>query len=254
MKKIKLCAMILCLSVFLGCFISCDQLGGGNGKQTDKYVATVTTRFATNDDGMKAAIDAAGSTSSTVSVDGDSVMIESESTLGDISLKNSYICVDGILYHNKTVTVSGKAISTYEKAGLSTEDRDGLFASAGAGAEISTDDFGSVSKSESGNRITYNCEDIKDDSKASLCALIAGRLSALGSEVTLSSVSYTEEQLDERIVSSVLSCDFVIVIEGETYEVTMRTYQDYNYEAEVNITAPADVDKYTEVSAKDIVG
>ena len=38
------------------------------------------------------------------------------------------------------------------------------------------------------------------------------------------------------------------------YEVTMRTYTDYNYEADVVITAPDNKDNYTVVSYKDIIG
>ena len=42
-------------------------------------------------------------------------------------------------------------------------------------------------------------------------------------------------------------------MDGQIYEVTMRTYTDYDYEAEVNIEAPADADAYKDVPYEEII-
>ena len=60
----RLTAFLICIVLLAASLISCvnqDQ-GGNTDLQTDKYIASVRIKYATNDAKMKAAVDAGGAT------------------------------------------------------------------------------------------------------------------------------------------------------------------------------------------------
>lgn len=256
--KTRLTALICCLFVILGCLVSCNQNktddnpSDGNDLQTDRYVATVTTKFATNDNKMKEAISAAGATVSVLTVDGDHFILESSSKIDNVSLKNNYTFLGGMMYHERNITVGDKNITKLEKANMSWSDVNKILSDVGVGAGIGREDFSTEKAEESDNYALYTCSDIKDESKESLCNIFADKFSMIDATVTLGSAGYTEEIVDGRISETVLSCNFIINIDGVDYEITMHTYYEYNYEAEVSVHAPANVSEYTEVLADKI--
>ena len=249
----RLTALVCCFVMLCLCFASCDDLGGTVELQTDKYVATVTTKLATNDAKMKDVLLAAGSPVTTISVNGDDLMIESEAKINDISMNNGYVYIDGVLYHSKQITVSDKSVSSYTKADMDATQCRALISSVGSGADISISDFATVDKTSSGNIESYSCSIITDEANSSLCSVFADKLALTGATVTLDDVIYSEDHTDGRITASVLSCSFIINLDGEEYAVTMHTYYSYDYDAEVSISAPADADKYNKVSTEEIL-
>lgn len=253
MKITKLTALVCCIAMLCICFASCDIIGGIQKSESDKYVATVTTKLATNDDKMKDALVAAGSPVTLIKVDGDNVEIESSAKINDITMNNNYVYIDGVLYHSKNLAISDKSVNSFNKAEMSADQRDLLIASVGTGADVDTSDFATVDKMESGGVETYTCRDINDDAKESLCSVFASKLSSSGATVSIEDVKYIEDHSDGRVVSSILSCSFIVAMGGEEYSVTMHINCAYDYDAEVSISAPADADKYNTVSLDEIL-
>ena len=253
MKMTRLTALVCCLVMLCLCFASCVTPGGTDQLQTDRYVATVTTKLATNDAKMKDVVLAAGAPVTTVRVDGDNLKIASEAKINDISMNNGYVYVDGVLYHSKQIAVSDKSVSSYTKADMSADQSKTLISSVGSGADISRSDFAAMDKITSGNTESYSCSMITDEARLSLCSVFADKLAISSASVTLEDVTYSEDYTDGRISSSVLSCNFIINMDGVEYSVTMHTYYSYDYNAEVSISAPADADKYNKVSIDEIL-
>lgn len=258
----KLTALLICMVVLCGCFISCvnPNPDGNSGQgdeaplQSDRYVVTVRIKYATNDDKMKAAVDAMGAPGATLTVNGDDLKLVTNANLDDISASNEYTYVGGVLYHATTVAVADKSVSSYEKAAMSADERDRLISKAGTGAAIGIGDFLTQERNTVGDLTVYTCDSVTDEARESLCNIFAARFDGLGAIVRIDSASYQLEMKDGRNHSSILSCNFIVTMDGTDYEITMHLYYDYDYDAEISISAPQDVDGYTEVSVDEIIG
>ena len=254
----KLISLLMALAIMVGCLASCNDKNDvpgenqGNNQQqelqSDKYVATINVKFATNDDKMKEAVYALNSSESKLYVDGDKVMLDSSTELEKISVNDNYVYVDGVLYHSTVVVANGKSASSYEKANMSIENRDKLISDLGTGADIGVGDFETHEMTSLGDNITYTCSDISDDAKKSLCDIFASEFAGLGATVQLDSVDYILATEKDRDVSYTLSCHFSITMNGATYTITMHISCTYDYEADVNILAPQNTENYTSVS------
>lgn len=257
--KTKIAAILICIVMVCGTLVSCDIIGQGNNGnnqnlQTDKYTLTVTTQFATNDEKMKSAINALGAANYVINVDGDDLQLENSTELQGASVDNSYIYVDGTLYHAQTVSVGDKQLSSYEKSIMTVEEREALVSNLGTGASIGIGDFLDQQMNTFGATTTYICSEMDEESKASLSEIYEKKFAAIGAEVIIDSASYQLEVLNGRNHKSVLSCDFVIILDGEEYKLTVHTYYTYDYDAEFSISAPENADRYTETSTEDIIG
>ena len=251
----RLTAFLICIVLLAASLISCvnqDQ-GGNTDLQTDKYIASVRIKYATNDAKMKAAVDALNATASTLKVDGDDVSIVTSASVNGISNTNEYTYVGGVLYQAKSLAVSDKTITVKERAAMTADQRSSLISKAGPGAGIGIGDFLDIEMNTYNNSDEYVCSNMLDESKESLRKIIAKSFEGVGT-VAIEDASYRLEMKGERNISSVLSCDLVINMDGVDYKVTMHLYYEYDYDAEFSILSPENADSYTEVSVDGIIG
>ncbi|MBR4933566.1 MAG: hypothetical protein IKZ03_03825, partial [Clostridia bacterium] len=170
------------------------------------------------------------------------------------SVDNEYVYVDGVLYYANTLTVADKSITSLKKAEMDETQIDSVISKAGTGATVDLGDFITHEMTTSGDVTTFTCTEMDEESKASLADVFASKFEGLGAIVRLVDVTYILEVKNDRNQSSTLSCDFVIDMEGESYEITMHLYCDYDYDAEISITAPDNVDAYTDATVDAILG
>ena len=286
----KITALLICLVILCGFAVSCtpEQPDGENGENggnvedggntedggnegdgnnnnnnqggdeelnfpTDKYVATVTVEFESDDLKMKDAIAALGETSYVVTADGAGLKLETSSDIGNISLDEAYTYVGGALYHSMTLSVDGKSASSYKKASMDDTGRDSLLDKIGPGASIGKNDFLEFDMSKDGNRKTYTCSNIKSESAESLCKIFASKFEGTGATVKLDDANYTIVLLGEANESFALSCVFTVTMDDADCSVTMNMSCDYDYKT-VSVAAPEDADKYVDVAISDIIG
>ena len=243
----KLMAMLLSFVLVVSMLASCED-PVEQPLQTDNYIANVEIKFATNDDAMKAAVDAMNSSKSTVYVSGDEMRIETLASLNDIMLADNYIFFLGNLYHEQKLTVGEDTMANYEMASVGEADREKLLADIGAGASIDVEDFEISNKEGQDGNISYNCKNIKADARESLQAIYASNFSAFKATVELSGAEFRLETENGRDKSSILSCHFVINMDGQTYEITMHITTTYDYDTVFGISAPVNVDEYVKVN------
>ena len=241
----KLTAFTLTFVLLLACLASCKPTPA-----VESYKATVTTSFTSNDAAMADAIAALEKSTVTLYVYGDNLMVVSETALGDVKLNRTYTVADGILYNNTTLKAAGKTVNEKEKAAFAASEREALIGKVGAGASLDTDDFNSVTENDG---TSYTCSGIKDDAKASLTSIFAAKFEALGASVNMQDAEYYVEKLDGKAVNYILNARFVITMNGEDYSVNMTIECDYDYNANVKVSAPEGVDTYTEVTYEDII-
>ena len=249
----KLIAMLTCLIIALGCFASCEVPEEPEDLQTDKYVATVTTRFTSEDSKMKDALDAAGDSVLTLTVNGNDVRVASAVEINNISMEVDYIYTAGMLYHSQSIKVGDKQVTTLKKAAMSDADKEALLESVGAAANIEIDDFDIHQKIESGDKLSYTCTGISDEAKSGLCSIVKDKLSYMSATVALTDATYKEVQYKGRIQSSTLSCDFIVTVDGVEYAITMETEYQYDFDASARVVMPSDTSMYTKVELSDII-
>lgn len=277
-NTLKTTALFALLVMILGIFISCTPANQGNGTEgegtgnvdnsdqgdtgdqveipadTDKYIATMTTTFTTDDADMADIIAHMGESVTVVSTDGSAIKIHGESQVGMSSSENEYVYIDGIIYSYTRVNVDGKTASSYEKAAMSAEDSDALIKKAGPGASIGSGDFMTKERSKEGNITTYVCSNMSSASRDSLAGIFAKRFAGYNATVRLVSATYNLELIGDANKSSDLSCDFIVTMNGTDYSFTMNLKCEYEYTSEVSITAPENADKYEETSLEKIIG
>lgn len=263
----KLSCLILCLALLLGSLTSCDTLkelvdkygdnitlpSGGDEIDPNKYAASVRIVFATNDDKMKAAVDAMSS-SSTILSDGFNLSVHTTANTGSASVENTYTYINGMIFHRLLIQSGEISVEKLERSAFDDSAAETLLNKAGAGASIDTSDFNTCDASEGDVVSSYICSDIKDDAKASLEGIITSRFAAIGADVKLEDVYFTLDTKNDVATSSVLSCSFKITMDGKIYEITMHTYTDYDYSADVQIDIPDNFGSYSDVSYEDIIG
>lgn len=250
----KALALIICLTLVCGCLASCEILDAlGSGSQTkvdpDKYEATVRIVFASNDSKMKAALSAVSSTS-TVRSSGSSLEVYTEGKGSDISVTDSYILTGGMLYHTLIAQSHGYSVIQRKAATFNETEEYLLLALLGPGAGIDKDDFNNVIDGSLG----YTCENITDEAREGLEKTLADKLAVIGATVMVDEVTLLLNIENGLTTSSTLSSNLVITLDGEEYEVTMRTYTDYDYKADVpHMMAPSDASEYEVVSYEEIM-
>ncbi len=243
--------MLLTLVLAVGLLASCNTTD--TPLQSDVYVAMVDISFETDDEDMKAAVQAMKSSGSKIYVSGEDMKIEISAELNNISLSDSYVYFGGTLYHENRLTVDGKTSVTLEKAAMSTENRQQLISDIGAGASIDPIDFNVQEMAGDELNYTYNCSRITGKAKESLEAIFASRFIGLNATVELTGAELTIEGENGRNKSSSLSCHFVITMNGQSYEITMNMNTTYDYDTAFGISAPAGSSSYKQVSYDEII-
>lgn len=254
--KGKLFALLLCLTLLCGSLASCDildRLQGGNKRDSDKYEAEIRVVFATNDEKMSAAVNAMNS-SATIKADGENMSVVTTAESDDTTLTETYTVLDGKLYHLLTVQSGAYYADKREKADFNDTDTYMLLSEIGIGADIDITDFETSRESDGADdKKTYTCSDIIDQAREGLHASLSADFAPLGATVNIKDVTFILESEGDLEMKTTLSCDLEIIMNGESYEITMRTYTTYNYDVNPEIFAPSDVDAYKEVSYKDIL-
>lgn len=250
----KILSTVLIFGAVIGAFASCD--GAVNGQQTaddGKYKINVSITYATDDAKLKDAVMAMSVNGATVLFDGENLSVDSTASVGDTSVKESYVLIDGVLYRDMSLTSGGNTATVKEKAAFDEQNRQTLLSDLGAGASVGIADFEDFEISSSGDNTYYDCTNIKAESADSLEKIFGSGLSSVGASVSLSNAEYQKVMQGEKIVESTLSCHFTVLLAGESYELTMHMIYMYDYTSEVSIAAPEGADSYTAVSYEEII-
>ena len=231
---------------------------GGNNQdkeelQSEYYVANITVSYTTDDDKMKAAVEAM-ETETVLTVMADNLKLVSNVVLSNASVSDEYTYLNGTLYHANTVKVGDMSLTSLKKASMSESQVENLLSKAGAGAGVDIGDFTKFDISKEDKITTYTCTNMTDAAKDSLTQILASKFDGLGATVEIDNASFILQVKDGRDHSTTLSCDLIIGMDGATYEVTMNLKCDYNYNAVTVIMTPGDSDKYIDSTVDEILG
>ena len=246
----KLVAMLLSLIMAAVALTSCYQPTGP--LQSDTYVANVDISFSSEDAEMQSVINSMGRNSK-VYVSGDDMKIETSVTMTDLSVIDNYVLFSGTLFHESRISVAGKSVVELKKTSMSEENRKQLIESVGAGASIDPIDFNIQEQDEDGGKTIYNCSRMTSKAKESIEKIYGAKFSAIGATLTLTDAEYYLVTANERNEKSMLTCHFVVEMNGQTYNITMEIATAYDYDTEFGITTPANSSNYQQVSYDEII-
>ena len=242
LKFRKIIGAVLVLALFICSFASCQKKSEDVLEKADKalentaYAVDVRLEYSSEDEDVKAAIDSFSKPSMKIYVDGDKFQGRMDIKLNGEKNHITYTYVDGVLYTEWRE--NGKTVQNSETLG--DADKSVIAESYGAGANVSTDDFESVSIETSGKMSVITCETIKDDALIALVNSLKSELALAGfnANVALKNAKLEIEVNDGKYNITILTCLYYITTPVDTYSIEMKYTCRFDYDAEFEIAAP----------------
>ena len=244
MKLKRFIGLVLAVATLTCVFASCELLAGDPAAlvagadaalKEAPYTMNAKLEYTSDDEGMSAIIKSFSTPTIKVGVDGDKFNAYMYLENGNQQNYVNYTYIDGFLY---TEWQENGVIVT-DKKEMAQADKDELIFTLGDGINISIDDFANVSAKRDRGVDVISCDRIKAQSLSTLINVLEGQLSSLDAIVNIKDAALTIKIEDGKYKSTVLTCEYHIITELDSYVVNMTYTTSYDYESGVSVTAPA---------------
>ncbi|MBQ9151713.1 MAG: hypothetical protein IJX72_05635 [Clostridia bacterium] len=258
MKKIISIVLLIAMVAMSACmFASCEALTAASAiEQADKaltevpYTVTMSMDFECDDATLNQVFDAM-SMEIPVTVDGDNMyMSMSMDIMEGMSASVNMTVADKVLYYD--MSLFGQ--NTKMKTTLNEEQYKEFTEENGSEMPIDSANFETLTLETVDGKQVITCTGITNEGLTAMNDLLAESLTSMGAEAAVGDLSFVLTIADGKYESMALTASYSVTVEGQTYNVAMTMNAKYTYENVQPITAPADADKYTEVSYDDILG
>lgn len=248
----RILSLFVALLVILSSLVSCDVLTGKPEDVISKadealnsapYKAETEVTFTSDDEDMKAAIEALGDMKITVTENGENASVVTDMTVGGVDVNVSNVIVSKMLYHKKTVDAEGAGSFTLKKASLG-DNRAELITNAAPGAQLTVLDFDTVEMKSSGNVRLITCTSLKAESSLSVREILSERLGISVDSVSLGDVELVIRVVDGKYEGTYLSCRYEISMGNADYELRLQAVTSYSYENIDEVKAPSNFSEY----------
>lgn len=266
----RIIALVLCVVFVAFSLASCELLGGESVTvdeakaafaeaiealaSEDSYKSETKIEFVTENEEMSSLIESVGGKGITVWHDGDNFKAEYAATIGENDIDVTYVLADGKLYREILLYVGDdRAAYGQEYADFSDGDRSAVLRDAGAGVSVSLEDFSTVTATLVGDKLTIVGSDMNKSAAESFINILKGRFSGSGASVIVSDdIGYTAVIEDGKISSTSISCNYTVILGGETYVLDAVITESYSY-TDVSVSAPAGAGTYTKVELDKLI-
>jgi hypothetical protein len=260
----RLLSVLLVFVMLVGALSSCKQpeketdigelISEADGHlDSQDHTVNITMSFISEDDDMRAALEALDSTSITYAKSGDNINIKLDVVFDNMFVNTSYTVVEDTLYNKIEINATGEIQSLKQRSMLSPAERASVVRDAGAGAVLNHEDFEDVSLEENDSVKIVTCKGIKDESAKTLVDLFKSAYGASTEAVSISDAELVIRLLDGKYNGMYLTCNYAITVSGVTYEVRLQMSREYDYTTPVSISAPEDAAQYTLVPYDTII-
>lgn len=243
----KLISAVIVFALVLCAFTSCNLLGGKKEQKAQELVAEaeaalknqpysidMKVKYTSNDEGMKDALSFFADPEIKVVVNGGDFKIGMELMKGGLSEYHTYTLIGGKLYSEYQY---GDYRSCDElEYGAGTVDA--IKSTLGAGANVSEEDFKSLSVDVSDDLTVVTYTEISDEALNKLVAFLQMQLTDANSLVTIKNVSLVVEIVDGKYDLTALKCEYHITTIDSVYTLNMTFTSKFNYEGDFTVTAP----------------
>lgn len=262
--KRRISALLLALALAVTMLASCDIIGGNvtdeeillaaaEALDGASYEATSTTSFEAKAEELADKIEGISDSGITYSRKGSDFKARMSVLVGDVEVKRTYTAKDGVLYAESIADIAGEQTVIKKKAELEESELAAVLAELGSGAELDYLDFAKLSRSGGAKNCTITCTDVKAESVRGAEAVLGAALVGADMELTISGATLTVEIKDGKYDTVTLSYACQVETENGIYNMTATLKTEYNYTAEVEITAPADADMYVSTNYENVL-
>ncbi len=261
MKKITAFLMVF---VIILSFTACDalipstpeslreQLTAADAALESKgYTASVSTAYSSTDPDMLTALTTVKSSAAKVEYNGQDAKVETNVSVGDVTVSSVYTVWTGTLYNKVTATTSSGTTESLRCAEIANDSFKEFLVSLGAGTKLTHDDFDNIAK-ENGVIV---CSGLKALSEESVSEIIAGKFDK-ETEITVTDAKLSFKLKNGKYTEETLVCTFSVAggASSESTELTVKMTKTYDYSKIVMILPPDGRDNYTKVDYSDIIG
>ena len=257
MKKILSIALIAAMIAMSVCvFASCDVAVASSAiAKADKalsegpYIVTMSMDFNCDSAELNQVFDAM-SMEIPITVDGDNMALKMSTEAMGMSMDIGMTVVDKVLYYD--MSLFGQSMKM--KATMSEENYKEFLEENGTEMPVDSTQFETLTLDVVDGKQVITCTGITTEGLDNLNKVLGDSLTSIGAEAAVGDLSYVLTIADGKYESMVLTVSYSVTVDGETYTVSMTANAKYTYTEVKPITAPADADKYTEVSFDEILG
>ena len=229
--------LVLLISVLAGCKAAEPAVLVASAElalEEAPYTVNATVEYTSPDESMSAIIKSFSNPTIKVAVDGERFRAQMDIKNGDTSNYIVYTYVDGFLY----TQWQENGVTYTDKEEYTKEDKDALATSLGSGAGVGILDFENVSSKRDGKVDVISCDRIKAESLGSLISSLEEQLTSINATVEIKDAALTMEIQDGKYQSTVLTCEYYITTELDSYVINMTYTTEFDYESGVAISAP----------------
>ena len=240
----KITSVILVAAMLLLALCSCDLIGGKDPSElvkdaetvlaSEPYAMNMAIKYTSEDAGMQAVIDGMSTPTVKVDVDGSDFMIAMSYKYQGLRSGVTYTRIGETLYTERndegTITVTEEAYTIEENLALAEK--------LGTASNIGINDFASVSAKSFNGVSVISCTEIKDAALNVLVESLTEQLASLDAFVAIKDVTLAIQITDGRYETIILSCDYVISVDDNVYNLNMQYATEFDYDKEIVITAP----------------
>ena len=243
----KLISAVIVFALVLCTLTSCDLFGGKSEEKAEELVAEaeaalknqpysidMKVKYASNDEGMKNALSFFADPEIKVVVNGGDFKIGMELMKGGLSEYYTYTLFGGKLYSEYQYGDYRSCNELEYGAGTVEAIRSTL----GAGANVSEEDFKSLSVNTSADVTVVTYTEINDEALSKLVAFLQEQLTDANALVTIKNVSLVVEIVDGKYDVTALECEYHITTIDSVYTLKMTFTAKFNYEGDFTIAAP----------------
>lgn len=242
MKMKRFIGAMLVLAMLICALASCDAAGDPQllvagaevALKEAPYTMNASIDYTSPDEAMNAVINSFSKPMIKIGVDGEKFSAYMYLENGEQQNYVNYTYIDGFLY----TEWMENGVTVTDKEEYNSEKKDALLLTLGGGANIGIDDFANVSAKRENKVDVIACDRIKAQSLQTLINVLEDQLASLNAQVDIKDAALTIDIKDGKYDKVVLTCEYYITTELDSYVVNMTYTTHFDYESGVAIYAP----------------
>ncbi len=219
----------------------------------ESFSAEISMRFSSSDPTISEFVSAIPEIEYEMECDGDNMRMIIDMDMEEVDLEIALTVVGNTAYMKGSVEMGSQGQTMKYKATVTEEEAEELFGTTNATGDISPLNFKNITLEEKDGEKIIICTDPNDEAMSEINDLLG---SSLGEEVEaeIKNVKFVHELDDGRYDESKLSFDVVMEIMGEEYTMSAVLEIDFDFDKQVDVSAPTDADKYEEIDYEELLG
>ena len=252
MKKILILVIVLILTCSM--LVSCDNAKSLLKKadaalEKKPYAVTMKMKFECDDAEINRLFSHMN-IEIPMTVDGKNVAMNMKMDIANYTTKAKIIIADMVMYGD--IEMLGQTAKV--KTPLNEDQYKDFMEENNTEMAVTPEDFAKLTVESKDGRKYITCEEISKEGLKELNAFMAKSISGIKADVAINNVTNGITLSNGKYESMDLTLVYAVTVADETHNVTVKMNANFSYNHITKITAPADANKYEDVSYNDLMG